>query len=88
VSVTLGGLHSTFATAATVFDNELEALMLAQEADTEILPRLPGVLQDPTPVSWISSMNPLGGSFSYATASSATYANMALSLRASGTFEA
>ena len=66
------------------FENELLALMQAQQADTEILARFQ---QQPSPLPWISTMNPLGGAFSYGTVEGATYGGKPFSLTASGTFD-
>ena len=66
------------------FDSELEALMNAVEADVEILPR---TQQASTQVSFMSVMNPNGGSFSYGSLEDSKYAGMPLSLSATGSVD-
>lgn len=83
LAMTLAGTNLAAALPLDPFDAELEAVMLGQEADTEILPRLQ---ISHTPVDFSSSLNPSGGAFSYQTLPGATYAFLPLSLAATGSF--
>jgi hypothetical protein len=76
--------HNAVGFPATVFDSELEAMILAQEADIELLPRFQVA---PGSISLVANINPNGGQFSYSTLRFTTYAGLFYSLTASGTYD-
>lgn len=86
--IVLCSLLKPFAASAfplTTFDTVLEALMLAQEADAQILPRAFGI--DSTPIAFTSSITPDGGAFSYATVPGSMYVGVPFSLTAGGSYD-